>query len=85
MSELHRIGRPIMAKQPHSGRVPLGLRVSPGTKAKLIEAALQSGRSISQECELRIEMGFASEPLNAALAKLDALELHVRDLMRMIK
>ena len=52
-----RIGRP--TKPPVEGeRVPLGLRVTAEAKRKLEEAAIKSGRSISQEAELRIERSF---------------------------
>lgn len=44
-------------------RVPLGLRVTTKIKAKLDLAALESGRSQSQEAELRLEQSFAKERL----------------------
>jgi hypothetical protein len=59
-------GRP----RKHGERVPLGLRVTPDLKAKLDQAALASGRSQSQEAELRLEHTF-----NAAHAVFDALDL----------
>ena len=42
-------------------RVPLGLRVTPELKAKLDSAAKDSGRSQSQEVELRLEQSLRSE------------------------
>ena len=49
-----RIGRP--TKKPKPGeRVPLGLRVTADMKKRLEKAAIKSGRSISQEAELRLE------------------------------
>lgn len=42
-------------------RVPLGLRVTPEMKEKLDAAARQSGRSQSQEAELRLEHSFRDE------------------------
>ena len=51
-------------------RVPLGLRVTPELKAKLDSAAKDSGRSQSQEAELRLEQSLRSEG-----ALYDALDL----------
>ncbi len=51
-------------------RVPLGLRVTPELKAKLDSAANDSGRSQSQEAELRLEQSLRSEG-----ALYDALDL----------
>ena len=42
-------------------RVPLGLRVTPELKAKLDSAAKVSGRSQSQEAELRLEQSLKSD------------------------
>ena len=54
-------GRP-RKRAPKSGeRVALGLRVTPETKKALDVAAKQSGRSQSQEAEIRIEQTLASE------------------------
>jgi hypothetical protein len=48
------MGRP--TKPPKEGeRVPLGLRVTAAVKRGLEAAAIKSGRSISQEAELRLE------------------------------
>jgi TraY domain len=51
-------------------RVPLGLRVTKEAKLKLDQAALASGRSQSQEAELRLEHTFDTEK-----AAIDALDL----------
>ena len=52
-----RIGRP--PKAPVAGeRVSLGLRVTADIKRKLDEAATDTGRSQSQEAELRLEQSF---------------------------
>ena len=52
-----RPGRPRTAGE----RVPLGLRVTTELKAKLDHAAKESGRSQSQEAELRLEHSLKSE------------------------
>jgi hypothetical protein len=50
-------GRPM--KRPVPGeRTPLGLRVTAELKENLEQAAIQSGRSLSQEAELRLEKSF---------------------------
>jgi predicted HicB family RNase H-like nuclease len=55
-----RLGRP--PKPPISGqRVSLGLRVSPELKRALGAAAKASGRSLSQEAELRLENSLKSD------------------------
>ena len=59
-------GRPPVAGE----RIPLGLRVTRETKQKLDQAAHVSGRSQSQEAELRLEQSF-----NSASALFDALDL----------
>jgi TraY domain len=46
-------GRPTIGE-----RVPLSLRVTPQMKARLDEAAQESGRSQSQEAEIRLERSF---------------------------
>ena len=56
-----RTGRP-RRRQPKPGeRVSLGLRVTAAMKAALDRAALENGRSQSQEAEFRIEQTFAAE------------------------
>lgn len=58
--EKRRRGRPV--KEPaNAGRVALGLRVTPEVKRKLDGAAERSGRSQSQEAELRLERSFDEE------------------------
>jgi hypothetical protein len=53
-------GRP--RREPEPGeRVSLGLRVTPDMKRRLDEAAAKSGRSQSQEAELRLERSFDYE------------------------
>jgi hypothetical protein len=55
-----RLGRPL--KKPKRGaRNPLGLRVTAELKNKLDRAAALSGRSQSQEAELRLEHSFQRE------------------------
>ena len=52
-------------------RVSLGLRVTPTAKRRLDKAAKESGRSQSQEAEIRIEQSFWLEDLiSARLLKL---------------
>jgi hypothetical protein len=54
-------GRP-PKRQPKPGeRVPLGLRVTPELKSTLDSAAKASGRSQSQEAEVRLERTFTGE------------------------
>ena len=54
-------GRP-RAQPPKSGeRVPLGLRVTANIKRALDRAAERSGRSQSQEAEMRLERSFESD------------------------
>lgn len=57
-----RIGRP-RRDHPPGARVSLGLRVTTETKKRLDEAAEKSGRSQSQEAELRIEQSFLLEDM----------------------
>jgi hypothetical protein len=57
MTKEPRIGRPF--KTPEDGeRVMLGLRVSADLKRKLDDAATKSGRSQSQETEMRLQQTF---------------------------
>ena len=52
-----RIGRP--TKDPVDGeRVQLGTRVTAGIKRRLDMASVESGRSLSQETEMRLEQSF---------------------------
>jgi hypothetical protein len=57
-----RIGRPRKPPKPGT-RVSLGLKVTPEIKNKLDEVAQASGRTQSQEAELRIERSFEHEGL----------------------
>ena len=55
-------------KPPVSGeRVPLGLRVTADMKRQIEAAAIESGRSISAEAELRLEQSFEREWIVASL------------------
>src|SRR5262245_2407464 len=69
MQRKHRGGRPKRKISPGE-RVPLGLRVTPSLKSVLDKAAERSGRSQSQEAELRLERTFRDQSLLP-----DALEL----------
>jgi hypothetical protein len=61
-----RIGRP--TKPPTPGeRVALGLRVTADVKNKLEKAAVDNGRSLSQEAEFRLERSFEREALSAEI------------------
>ena len=60
MEKRKRLGRPMKPPTPGE-RTPLGLRVTAEVKQKLEEAAIQSGRSLSQEAELRLEQSFERE------------------------
>ena len=62
-------GRPGRPRSPGE-RVPTSVRLSTDIKAKLLKAALDSGRSQSQEAELRIEQSFKTKDY-----LLDALDL----------
>jgi hypothetical protein len=64
--EKPKIGRPVE----YGERFPLGLRVTKEVKKKLTDAANASGRSQSQEAELRLEQTF-----NATNTLYDALDL----------
>ena len=55
-----RLGRPMKPPTPGE-RTPLGLRVTAETKRRIEAAAIESGRSISQEAELRLEQSFERE------------------------
>ena len=56
-------------------RVPLGLRVTAELKAKLDEIAESSGRSQSQEVELRLERSFDKEQHAAEVSALTKAEI----------
>ena len=48
-------------------RMPLSLRVTPAVRKRLDRLAAASGRSISQEAELRLEQSFSNEALLSEL------------------
>lgn len=53
-------------REPKPGeRVAMSLRVTPEVKGRLESAAADSGRSFSQEAEMRLEQGFRDEDLVA--------------------
>ena len=56
-----RAGRP--RRKPLKGRVPLSLRVSPALLRRLAAACRASGRSQSQEAELRLEISLRENSL----------------------
>ena len=60
--EERKVGRPGRPRTVGE-RVPLGLRVTTEMRAKLNEAATASGRSLSQEAELRLEHSFKSQDI----------------------
>ena len=63
-------GRP-RKQQPQAGeRVSIGLRVTPDMKAAIDQAVAASGRSQSQEVELRLERSFEEDALKAEVARL---------------
>jgi hypothetical protein len=57
-----KMGRPIKAPKPGE-RAALGFRITADTKQKLVLAAEKSGRSQSQEAELRLERSFERQDL----------------------
>jgi hypothetical protein len=60
--EKRRMGRPWLQPEPGQ-RVQLSFRITPDLKHKLDAAADHSGRSQSQECELRLEASFEADRL----------------------
>jgi hypothetical protein len=60
--QLHRTGRPTNAPPPGK-RVSLGLKVTAEIKQRLDKAARETGRTQSQEAEVRLEQSFRSEDL----------------------
>lgn len=82
--EKRRVGRPM--KKPQEGkRIPLGLRVTPHLKMELYKEAKRTGRSVSQEAEIRLERSFEREQiLEAIAAVIDShmYALMVADVMR---
>jgi hypothetical protein len=77
-----RMGRPTKAPSPGE-RVSLGLRVTAEIKRKLDEAGEKSGRSQSQEAEIRLERSFELEHFEASIARMiDELREHITALVR---
>src|ERR1700730_1600545 len=60
MERKRRGGWPERTPEPGE-RVPMSFRVTPGFKAKLDRAAKDSGRSLAQEIELRLERSLDEE------------------------
>jgi hypothetical protein len=59
-----------MAKQLRRGRrskdqkrIPLSMRITPSTRARLEAAAAENGRSITQEAEIRLDQSFGTQDL----------------------
>lgn len=61
--ERKRVGRPTTPGKAGE-KASLGVRVSPALKARLIWAAEENGRSLSQEAELRLERSFETESIH---------------------
>jgi hypothetical protein len=55
------VGRPVKKVKPEDRRVTLGLRVTPQLKRQLARDAEKTGRSLSQEAELRLEQSYDRE------------------------
>lgn len=74
-------GRPSHPPKP-GARNSLGLKVTAETKRKLLEAARQSGRTMSQEAEARIERSFVDDETSARVIALmrPLIEEQSRDL-----
>lgn len=64
--EKRKVGRPLKEAEPGK-RASLGLRVTAETKARLEIAAAASGRSQSQEAEIRLEASFRDEAAGQAI------------------
>src|SRR5262245_10219857 len=64
-----RIGRP-MRKPVEGARYSLGLNVTGATKRRIDNAAKSSGRTRSQECEIRTEQTFHEEDLLPSIQQL---------------
>jgi ATP-dependent RNA circularization protein (DNA/RNA ligase family) len=64
MTAAKRRGRPVGESAPGK-RAGLSLRVAYSLKKRLVEAVRVSGRSLSQEAELRLEQSFELEALSA--------------------
>lgn len=66
-------GRPPEKTFASGDRVPLGLRVTAEMKIRLDQAAIQSGRSQSQEAEFRLERSFREDEIIDRLIRIEAL------------
>ena len=64
-----RTGRPLKSPTPGT-RMSLGLKVTAETKARLDKAARETGRTQSQEAELRLQRSFEREDLLPQVLKL---------------
>jgi hypothetical protein len=67
-----RAGRPSRELQPGE-RVPMSFRVTPELKAKMDAAAEESGRSVTQEIEFRLEQSFRDDRIEAQLEEIKLL------------
>jgi hypothetical protein len=56
--QLRRVRRPKDQK-----RIPLSMRTTPSTRARLEAAAAENGRSITQEAEIRLDQSFGTQDL----------------------
>lgn len=70
MDTRKRVGRPPKAPEPGDARISMSLRVSPEIKRRLDQAAAVSGRSLSQEAEMRLEQSFRDQALLSQLLEL---------------
>lgn len=70
--KMKRIGRPMKPTEPGK-RVSLGLKVTSEMKDRIDRAAKKSGRTQSQEAELRLELSFLIDPDFASSPKLMAI------------
>jgi len=64
-------GRPPLPEG-HARRATIALRATAELRTRLGEAALASGRSLSQEAELRLENSFRDDEILAILARIEA-------------
>jgi hypothetical protein len=77
-----KIGRPIKPAT-EGERIMLGLRVTADLKRKLEAEALKSGRSLSQETEIRVQQSFDEEAREERLAERDEkLVERVEDMLK---
>ena len=76
MSEklLRKAGRPSRELRPGE-RVPMSFRVRPELKLMMDEAASKSGRSVTQEIEMRLEQSFRDDRIES---RLDEILAYIR-------